>query len=73
MFKKVKDVAGKNIPHLFDTMIGNDTQLTAVNVLAEDKPRKAVAVLPLAERIQDATSPPSSSPKKVAHLIRTIN
>ena len=53
MAKKVKDAAGNNISHVFDTVAGNDTQLTAVNVLAEGKPGKVVAVLPLAEGIKD--------------------
>lgn len=53
VIKKVKDVAGNNISHVLDAIAGNDTQLTAVKVLAEHKPGKVVAVLPLAEGIQD--------------------
>jgi hypothetical protein len=53
MVKKVKDVTGNNISHVLDAIAGNDTQLTAVKVLAEHKPGKVVAVLPLAEGIQD--------------------
>ncbi|KAF9785245.1 hypothetical protein BJ322DRAFT_1108701 [Thelephora terrestris] len=43
MVKEVKDVAGNNISHVFDPIAGNDTQLTAVKVLAEhDKPGKII-------------------------------
>jgi len=51
--QKVKATAGNKISHVFDTIAGDDTQLTAVKVLAEDKPGKVVAVLPLVEGIQD--------------------
>lgn len=53
VIKKIKDATGNSISHVFDTVAGNDTQLTAVKVLAEDKPGKVVAVLPLVEGIQD--------------------
>ncbi|KAF9785212.1 GroES-like protein [Thelephora terrestris] len=49
----VKDVAGNSISHAFDTIAGNHTQITAVKVLAEHKPGKVIAVLPLAEGIHD--------------------
>lgn len=53
MIKKVKDVAGNSISHVFDAISTKDTQLASVKVLAEDKPGKIALVLPLAEGIQD--------------------
>lgn len=53
MIRKVKDVAGNKISHVFDTIAKNETQSVAVKVLAEDKPGKVTIVLPLAEGVQD--------------------
>lgn len=70
MIQKVKDAAGNKISHVFDTIAGKDTQLTAVKVLAEDKPGKVVTVLPLAEGTQidrkdvQVTSPFPTFPKR---------
>ena len=67
---KVKKVAGNNTP-LGYTIAGIDTQPTMVKVLAEDKPGKAVGVLPLADGIQgvrkgvQATSPSFISSQNV--------
>ena len=78
MIKKVKDATGNSISHVFDTVAGNDTQLTAVKVLAEDKPGKVVAVLPLAEGIQDVrkdvqVTSSSSTSLHITHSVRQTN
>ena len=53
MIQKVKDAAGNKISHVLDAISGNDTQFTAVRVLAEGKPGKVVLVLPHADGVQD--------------------
>ena len=53
MIKKVKNATGNSISHVLDAVAGNDTQLIAVKILAEDKPGKVLSLLPLAEGIQD--------------------
>ena len=53
MVQKVKDATGNKLFHVLDAISGNDTQVTSIKVLAEDKPGKLVSVLPHPDGIQD--------------------
>lgn len=47
MAKTVKNVAGSSTSHVLGAVAGDDTQFAAVKDLAEDRPGKVIAVLPL--------------------------
>ena len=79
MVQKVKDAAGNQISHVFDTVASKDTQLASIKILAEDKPGKILIVLPHAEGVQDVrkdvqitSSVYPSLPNDESHRSRTF-